>query len=73
MTTVDPTLTELRRISRLLAVMYASDDPDKKQSEKVTELSRAGFSPKEIAEILGTTANTVNVALVRSRKKGMSR
>jgi DNA-binding CsgD family transcriptional regulator len=36
-------------------------------------LSSAGFQPKEIAEICGTTANTVRVALSTIRKKRRSR
>jgi hypothetical protein len=40
------------------------------QSETVVELSRAGFQPVRIAELLGTTAGTVNQALVKSKKKG---
>jgi DNA-binding CsgD family transcriptional regulator len=40
------------------------------QTEQIATLSRSGFSPKEIAEVLGTTANTVRVALVGIRKTG---
>ncbi|HKP91197.1 MAG TPA: hypothetical protein VJT75_14630 [Thermoleophilaceae bacterium] len=40
------------------------------QSETVVELSRAGFQPARIAELLGTTAGTVSQALVKSKKKG---
>jgi hypothetical protein len=36
--------------------------------EKILFLSRAGLRPTLIAEILGTTANHVNVALSRERK-----
>lgn len=39
------------------------------QTETVVELSRAGFQPARIAELLGTTAGTVNQALVKSKKK----
>lgn len=37
------------------------------QKDKILFLSGAGISPKDIAEILGTTANTVNVTLAKSR------
>jgi hypothetical protein len=40
------------------------------QTETIVELSRAGFQPVRIAELLGTTAGTVNQALVKSKKKG---
>ena len=40
------------------------------QTEQIATLSRCGFSPKEIADVVGTTANTVRVALVSIRKAG---
>jgi DNA-binding CsgD family transcriptional regulator len=40
------------------------------QTEQIASLSRIGFSPKDIADVLGTTANTVRVALVSIRKAG---
>jgi hypothetical protein len=36
--------------------------------EKITFLSKAGLRPALIAEILGTTANHVNVTLSKERK-----
>ena len=41
------------------------------QKEKILFLGRAGFMPRDIAEILGTTSNTVNVALSTARKAGI--
>jgi len=41
----------------------------KSQKEKIKLLNGAGFSPKEIADILSTTGNTVRVALFNIRKK----
>jgi len=38
------------------------------QVQQIAVLSRVGFTPKEIADVLGTTANTVRVALVSIRK-----
>ena len=43
------------------------------QSEAVLELSRAGFGPSRIAELLGTTANTVNVTIQKAKKKPASK
>jgi DNA-directed RNA polymerase specialized sigma24 family protein len=40
------------------------------QTEQIATLSRCGFSPREIADIVGTTANTVRVALVSIRRAG---
>lgn len=51
---------------RLTALSYTAD---KKQQERIMMMSAAGFQPKEIAELLGTTANNVRVALSTMRKK----
>lgn len=40
------------------------------QTEAVVELNKAGFGPSRIAELLGTTANTVNVTLQKAKKTG---
>jgi len=42
---------------------------DKTQSEQIAFLSSAGISPKEIANLLGTTSNTVSVTLSGIKKK----
>jgi len=39
------------------------------QRERIVFLSRAGFGPKAIADIIGTSPNTVNVALSKMRQK----
>jgi len=57
---------ELKRIVRLLAVVATQGQ---KQKGQIASLWRAGFEPKEIAELLGTTSNTVRVALVGIRKE----
>jgi DNA-directed RNA polymerase specialized sigma24 family protein len=38
------------------------------QADAIRELGKAGFGPTRIAELLGTTAGTVNVALVRAKE-----
>jgi DNA-directed RNA polymerase specialized sigma24 family protein len=40
------------------------------QAEVIVEMSRAGFGPSRIAELLDTTSNTVNVTLQRAKKTG---
>lgn len=50
---------------RLLAMIAVKDRP---QLQQIAILSRTGFTPKEIAEILGTTPNTVRVTLVTIRR-----
>lgn len=58
-------LHELKIIKKLLAQNLLSGNSQIKQ---ISKLNSIGFQPKEIAEILGTTSNTVNVALNRLRK-----
>jgi DNA-directed RNA polymerase specialized sigma24 family protein len=52
---------------RLLGVIAVKGLP---QVQQIAVLSRVGFPPKWIAEVLGTTPNTVRVALVSIRKAG---
>ncbi len=59
-------LQELRRISKILVLTATKDQT---QKDRITLLSSIGFEPKEIADLLGTTPNTVRVALVDIRKK----
>ena len=58
----------IERIGKILASLYAFQMGDVDQGEKAKHLSRCGFSNVEIAELLGTTPNTVNVALHKTRK-----
>ena len=53
--------------TRLIAIGLVNGKP---QKEQIRLLSIAGMSPKEIADLIGTTPNTVNVALSTLRKKG---
>jgi DNA-directed RNA polymerase specialized sigma24 family protein len=39
------------------------------QTETILELSKVGFSAARIADLLGTTTNTVNVTIQRARRK----
>ena len=55
-------LDQALRLLGILAVKGLS------QQEQIAILNRVGFSPKQIAEVVGTTANTVRVALVSIRK-----
>lgn len=67
MSTIDERLVnELRRISILLALNLTKDNT---QTDQIQILARIGFKPKEVAEILGTTANTVSVTLSKTSKK----
>lgn len=57
---------QLGRIANLLALSLTSG---RTQAEQVVTLTAAGFSPAEIAGLLGTTPNTVSVQLYQSRQK----
>ena len=63
-------LSEVRRLTRLVAVFGTEG---KSQREQIRTLASAGFPPKDIAALIGTTANTVRVALTDIRKKGKSK
>ncbi len=58
---------KLDRVLRLLGMMAVRG---LSQTDQIATLSRVGFSPKEIASALGTTANTVRVTLVGIRRAG---
>ena len=58
-------------IVRLLAIQLRLQLES--QTRVILELGRAGFSSTRIAEILGTTANTVNVTLQKAKKKQPTR
>jgi DNA-directed RNA polymerase specialized sigma24 family protein len=58
----------LTKLDNLLRVLTVSVTKGMKQAEQIALLDRAGFPPKEIANLIGTTGNTVNVALSNLRK-----
>jgi DNA-binding CsgD family transcriptional regulator len=53
-------------LNRLLAIGLVGG---KRQRDQIRLLSVAGMGPKEIADLIGTTPNTVNVALSALRKE----
>lgn len=58
-------LHELQVIKKLLALSLLPADDS--QLKRIAKLDSLGFRPKDIAEILATSSNTVNVALNRIR------
>lgn len=64
-----------QKIDAIYRLGVATVTHGKTQSEQAWLLSLAGLQPKEIAELLGTTPNTVRVALFnfRIRRKHRSR
>lgn len=59
-------VSKLDTIIKLLALSVGEG---KKQVERIRVLSAAGLAPKDIAEAIGTTPNTVRVALSTLRKR----
>jgi len=60
-------IEKLDRALHLLGILAVKGLP---QTEQIAILSRLGFAPRDIAAVLGTTANTVRVSLVAIRKAG---
>ena len=54
-------------VARLLAILVRLQMPT--QADAIRELAKAGIGPKRIAELLGTTANTVNVTLAKAKRR----
>lgn len=59
----------LVKLDAIIKLMVIGITEGKSQTEQIRLLSLAGFQPKEIAETLGTTSNSVSVALSHLRKK----
>lgn len=58
-------LSRLDTLVRLVAAAICAGRP---QKDSVRILAGAGLQPKDIADLLGTTPNTVSVALYEMRK-----
>jgi len=63
----------LKKIDQILRILAAAATAGMKQREQIALLSRAGLQPKDIAELLGTSSNTVRVELVALRKSNDKR
>ena len=59
-------LEELRRITKLLVLIATRDQ---RQKEQIRILSNIGFRPKDIAQLIDTTSNTVRVTLAEIKKE----
>jgi DNA-directed RNA polymerase specialized sigma24 family protein len=69
----EETRTELEKTLRALLLVNLDS---MKQKEQIAILDKAGFGPSEIATVIGSTPNTVNVRLSEIRKgarKGKSK
>jgi hypothetical protein len=58
-----------KKLGILIKLLALQSVGSKNFTEAISTLSRFGLQPKEIAEILGTTPNSVSVALSTIRKK----
>ena len=70
---VDRAVRALERIALALAAVYADQMEEKKLPAKAKRLSQLGFSNVQIAAALGSTPNSINVALHMARKRKANR
>jgi hypothetical protein len=57
------------KLDILIKIVALSSTKGLTSTEKISLLNQAGIAPKDIAEIIGTTQNVVNVRLSEMRKK----
>ncbi len=61
----------LNKIARLLEILtmvaIQSSRGDRSQADMISTLASLGCTQSEIAKLLGTTSNTVNVALYKAK------
>ena len=65
----DLTAKSLERIALTLAAIYANQLQEADQAAKIRRLRYLGLSNVEIAAALGTTANSIGVAMHRARRQ----
>ncbi|MBI4258807.1 MAG: hypothetical protein HY619_07615 [Thaumarchaeota archaeon] len=58
----------LDRLNKILRILAAIATKEMKQRNQIALLSQAGLQPKDIADLLGTSSNTVRVELVALRR-----
>jgi DNA-directed RNA polymerase specialized sigma24 family protein len=61
---------QLERIANLLALLVTHGKP---QAEQIAVLNGAGYSSAEIAQLVGTTRNTVSVTLSQMKAEKQKR
>ncbi len=67
----DEVAAKLDQLIRIMAIQLVNDLESSK--EKILMLGRTGLAPKDIADILQTTPNHVNVTLSKARKADRSK
>jgi predicted component of type VI protein secretion system len=63
----------VQRLDRVIRVGAVGMTQGSSQTEQIWLFSLAGLQPREIADLLGTTPNTVRVALFHLRKSKRSK
>lgn len=63
----------LDRIDKILRILAVLATKGMKRRDQIALLDQAGLQPKDIADLLGTSGNTVRVELVALRKAGASK
>ena len=58
----------LDRLDKILRILAAIATKEMKQRDQIALLSQASLQPKDIADLLGTSSNTVRVELVALRR-----
>ena len=65
---IGPDQLMLDKMDKMLRILAVLATKGMKQRDQIALLSRAGLKPKDIADLLGTSSNTVRVELVALRK-----
>ncbi len=63
-----PEEQQLEKLDQILRILVCIATRGLKQRDQIALLTSAGFTPKPIADLLGTSSNTVRVELVALRK-----
>jgi len=58
----------LEKLDQILRILVLNATRDLRQRQQIDLLDKAGFAPKTIADLLGTSSNLVRVELVAVRK-----
>lgn len=58
----------IERLDKLIRIVALTGMKELTSTQKIALLSHAGFHPKEIADIIGTSQNVVNVRLSEMRR-----
>jgi len=72
-TSNDTEVTLLRKVARLMEILVRLNlqnlKGDRSQNNMISMLDSAGCTQSEIANLLGTTTNTVNVSLYKAKRR----